>query len=77
MIVTQRKPGAVAVNTVEIFRTARVVIDQQGSLAAEGYARERLRLCCDRADAESADVWARIESAISHILTVGVEGLFN
>lgn len=64
-------------NTVEIFRTARVVIDQQGSAAAEGYARERLRLCCDRADAESADVWARIESAISHILTAGVEGLFN
>ncbi len=64
-------------NTVEIFRTARVVIDQQGRLAAEDYARERLRLCCDRSDAESADVWARIESAIGHILTIGVDGLFN
>jgi hypothetical protein len=64
-------------NTVEIFRTARVVIDQQGRLAAENYARERLRLCCDRADAEAADVWARIESAINHILHQGMEGLFN
>lgn len=62
-------------NTLDIFRTAKVVIDQQGPSAAMRYARERHRLSAERSDLETAEIWERIETAITHIIEIGAESV--
>jgi hypothetical protein len=80
MIVSSRQTrlslqDSLPVNTIEIFRTARIVIDQQDPSAATRYARERNRLSAERDDYETAELWERIETVITHIIEVGVEGV--
>ena len=55
-----------AVSDIDIWRSAKLMIDQQGA-AAWIFAATRVRELTDNSDPEGAAVWRRIADAIAQI----------